>query len=98
MAAISAAWSGVSGPVQPNMVFENVARWSKGSTYRGRLYPIAMALTSRPGDVRLFASSRGIAFRLADRVQRHDRAGLGSIRVAGDRGRLLPGDDVVRGI
>src|SRR3569623_162939 len=50
MPAISAVCSGVSGPDQPNMVFENVARWSKGSTYNGRSYPIAMDLTSRPGD------------------------------------------------
>src|SRR4051812_5543810 len=51
MAAISAVCSGPSGPVQPNMVFENVARWSKGSTYNGRSYPIAMDLTSSHGDV-----------------------------------------------
>jgi hypothetical protein len=35
MASVSAVCSGLSGPYLPNRVFENVARWSKGSTCRG---------------------------------------------------------------
>ena len=46
-----------SGPSQPNMVFENVARWSKGSTYRGLSYPIAMDVPSRLRGFRLPARS-----------------------------------------
>src|SRR5262245_54588875 len=49
-AAISAVCSGLNGPCQPNMVFENVARWSKGNTYRGLSYPIVTVSSSESCD------------------------------------------------
>ena len=44
--AISVVCSGLNGPCQPNISFENVARWSNGNTYSGLSYPIAMVIYS----------------------------------------------------